>query len=1055
LLNYINLFKLDEINFQLDNDYLTEDDEGYLVSKNKQILLVELKPNFDVSHIAELRKFYNDTKSAIDKIKKPNNTSIAVLGLPVHTLKQVEKYSIAPYYLPIIFFSLALVLTIISTLYLIPTLLAYLSLIITTVLSVLSYLLIFNNFTFNDFLLLSVMILLNSLLMNLFLNRILESKLNTQNRINISVLLKKLLKEERNKFILLTFLSILLSSSLLILFNDFYIREVVFLNLNFVFNLLGILIVYPGFIYLFSRIKIFDKTFSVKKYLDFTFLNELFKKYHNKNLLLAIILILFLIPFTYKTFYFDSSFDLVLNQEVYKNENLINLGYKYNPLYPFSVLTDNKEAINTINNFVNKSKIFIKSDNIYKYIPEKQEEKIGLLKGMLGAFVKDDNFPTRDKVTEKEFLKWVNTLEELQENLDYFKDFKTEQEVYTEITFKDIRKINDNLKEILELIDDRELTYNDIDVLDDFLYQKKKENFEFINNSLNIEEPLTIHDFEESTIERYIESAKFVNYVYPFSTIYDVETRAKSKKELNTMGFVIKENGLFNNFQINFWELIAFLFSLLLSIVFVSYLLFRNYKKVTIQILSVGIYFVLHQALFNLFSVQYSFLRILLSVLIFIIFNIVLAFILELINDQDISKIVHLAYKPILISIVYLFPLIFLVVLYKGFSDFDFIPVLLIDFSLLLVYILIFLPVSVNLILHKNFALFSGISGMISRKNLDSYVEKSGEGFSKKRKFRFFSFNLKALIGKYLNDFNNRSREQVLNKLKDKEQKEEGTEKIVSSHDVKLNNNGEKEKKISEKLPKKKLKEKGRILTKSTNKGNKYDFGHSRYIPIHVFETDAKLTIEAEVGEINIYDVDVSIDKDILKIKNSDIYTGTPFERNIAINVDIDKDKIDILIEEGELIITANKIIKEIDKKEDEKKKDEDKKKDKKGEKDKILEELMTDKKDGGSLSDDGIIPHTLNYKVHSEDHALKIDVFLNELKAEDLKLKLVDNIFKIFPSEEFKGHPFELDIILDNFIIHDTIKTHTEHGKLVITGSYRPKHVEVDNIIDENEEDY
>jgi hypothetical protein len=33
------------------------------------------------------------------------------------------------------------------------------------------------------------------------------------------------------------------------------------------------------------------------------------------------------------------------------------------------------------------------------------------------------------------------------------------------------------------------------------------------------------------------------------------------------------------------------------------------------------------------------------------------------------------------------------------------------------------------------------------------------------------------------------------------------------------------------------------------------DFGHSKYIPIHVFETEKELTVEAEVGDVNIYDI--------------------------------------------------------------------------------------------------------------------------------------------------------------------------------------------------------
>jgi len=1048
-----------------------------------------------------------DTFSKIlEDILKSKENKLILSGVPVHVFKELDKFKISPELLVLLFLLGSFFFTLVTSRFILPTITLYFSIIIGVIISLTTYLYIFDYMYFQDVFILPFILLFPIFLANLVLNKTIDLKILSANT-SLGTLVNTVIKKEKKLFLYITFISSVAVSMILMLGNEFYFRIAFLALILFVFTFLVILYLFPSLIFFFRKYES-SKNRSTISYLDFTFITEMFLLFRKYKYILITLFVLVVLGISSNAFSISTFFDMPTDKTTRGLEDKIKLSFNFNSIYPLHIISPTEESIHSINQFVSDSKIFVTDDNIFSHIPKNQEEKIGIIQSIF----KDINtenilFDSKD-LTKNDLTKLEDKLEKVSSVITSILDMKERKSYYPNIRKRDLVKTNESIKNILKILssDDEKITEKNIkkiNLINKELYTYTENILFSLEDAIKVKEPLTTKNFSPVDKHRYItEDNKFITFIYPFGSIFNKDHQRKIKNDIATLGYDIKEKNIFNSDYNVDDSTIYFMIGILLLIILVgSAILFDGWKYIAINSILMVTYVLVHQGLFNMYHLDYSFLGLLTSFFTLLMLNLSIITILNSFSKKSDIDETSTIYKSVIVSIIALISIMLFFAITHGMSIDMLGYKILLDIVLMIMFIVFVLPVLSIVFMEKELYFLHYLntqSGIQSRSNLDKAMEKTSFANSKtgiKTILMSFFLLLKALKNQY-NDYR---RNKILNTLnntgkgepffsfikksfhsfiKDFKNSLRGEDKSTSEEIHKAAKDlQEKDKNIyqlkklkEEKIKADHIKKKRKIDNRkieteeeSTN-DDKYDFGESKYIPIHVFETEDELTIEAEVGDVNIYDIDVSISENILRIKNSDMYHGTSFERHISIHAKINEKEIDMNIDDGELIISIPKLIEEVPSTSNENTTETEKPStDKTGNKPKqiddektaILKDLMNeDDSNGISLQPErhSIEKKKLDYEIHDSATEVKIIVHLNHLHIDNIQISLDDNILKIFEHDDYTGEPFNIDITLDDRLIHESITTEMENEKtLIIKGEYRPDVLTVKEIKEES----
>jgi HSP20 family molecular chaperone IbpA len=1085
----------------------TDKDRVEQMAKLKEIGVLYL------GHIADLHKV-DTLAQVIRKLSTSGENMISVVGAPIHVLNILNDLKFNVILLLILSISICFFINIITSRYLLPTLSLYLSNLMALVISIGGFSYYYNYLFFQDIFALSLAILLVFYISNYLLNTIVDLRMDRRH-VSLFSIVESALKIER-KYVLLFFsLALFFIIPLLLLDDVFFFRIAILFTAIIICSAVSTLVLFPALIYLTRKSDIFKRYQDLDSFLDFTFIGELYQRFKSMSFLLLILFIASLYPLYNHVLAVKLDLNFEKDAELLVAEKNLMLSFGFNPIYSTTFILPSNEAVKTVLNSSLESGLFVIGDSIFNYLPINQEEKIGLFNTLFKENDLAALYPERSNLSNDDLIKWRSSLSILNDDLSQLKNEAEEKPIYSSLRITEIDRAIDKVSSLITSLDQENNVLLRANEIDSILYQYKKVRYDNFKNLSEIKSPLSINDFNSETLNRYTQQSKYLVNMYPFGSIYTEMTRKRIADFVSNSGYPIIENSIFYISNIESGDLLLVTIFLLLIILLVSAFSLKSIPKLIIVLLSDVFYIFIHQSIYAFYNFTYSYLDIIIFYLLFILFNLFIITTLIVIDrDEGIIEI-KLPYKTIIAPILTVIIIAILFITYQGKTFNYFGYKLLGDSALFFFYIFLVFPAVVNSIIGKHFIFIDeNISKIKPKKIVDMFVDGSVGTFHKVRRIKE-AISIKKIYGSFKQSYRDYKQNQELIKSgsipKDqrinlfqlvhdffaafkpeeshvRKHAESMAQDIFERDKAKLKIIDQGERNIAEQLKKKdnlQKKSERKVDVEKKDSTSKYDFGHARYVPVHVFETDEDLTIEAEVGDINIYDIDVSIDNNILLIKNSSVYDGTPFERYVAIHVPIKEKEIDIDLVEHELIITAPKVLPENDDKsvddsqsvqskpehndlglEKESIKREEQQEDisepiafdidNEDPKSKLVQEYMTEDKSDEVISLDkesGIhkkTHHGMQYEIHSLDGGVRIVVHLNGVAVESVKMSLIRNNLHISNHESYTGHPFSFEISLDESIIHESITTHLDNGNLIIEGKYRPNFYQVSQIEDQ-----
>jgi len=540
---------------------------------------------------------------------------------------------------------------------------------------------------------------------------------------------------------------------------------------------------------------------------------------------------------------------------------------------------------------------------------------------------------------------------------------------------------------------------------------------------------MTIFNFNSEVIRDYKTNDGYIIRLFTLSSIFNKDTRSKASKEIADRGYESKSLLAFDYLSNNI-IFISILFIFLIVFLILLFLLKSHSKFILSYILIISYLFFSH-LVFSLTIHQYS-----LTDIIYIFQNtIIILFILVYLFSEDFkeSNIIKPAFILTLSGSLFTW-----LITARNVTDYFYTLMTLLPLAFFFTAILLTITIKNNPLLSDSLLSRVGLNklfaqGLFSNDNLE---KKKGNDFIAKIIFKFKNFKHVVYEKMRKKTISKINEEKIITKSEEKKKdvpKVRPTEPESKIEDV-----------IDKNISHKRSEETRFISEELTKEVNEYDFGHAKYIPIHVFETEREITIEAEVGTIKIYDVDISIDQGVLKIKSIDSYEGSPFERHISVNMPIFEDKIHVDIDDQELIINIPKRIPENENLQSNiiKRNDSD------GSKDKILSELMGDSESEYKKNKSRLV----NYEVSNlENNIFKILVTLKDVTSKNIILNLEDNIFTLSPRDQYRDKEIRTEIVLEKPVIMQSVNTKIGDNTIMITGKYRPNFFELKNIISED----